>query len=69
MFLICFLANCKNLLKLPSNTFIVEEGTVSYEENAIGFLIRNEQVLRGEEYKNGMIQIKLEGEKVAKGEI
>lgn len=68
VFLIYFVLNCKNLLKLPSQTFIVENGTLSYEESAVGYILREEYILRGEEYKNGMVQIKTEGEKVAKGE-
>ena len=67
-FLIYFIINSKNLLKLPSDTFIVEEGVLSYEEAATGYLLRDEYILRGEEYKNGMVQIKSEGEKVAKQE-
>lgn len=67
-FLIYFISDSKNLLKLPTQTFILEDGTLSYEESAVGYVIREEYILRGEEYKNGMIQIKSEGEKVAKGE-
>lgn len=68
IFLIYFISDSKNLLKLPSQTFILEDGTLSYEESTVGYIIREEYVLRGEEYKNGMVQIKSEGEKVAKGE-
>lgn len=68
IFLIYFISDSKNLLKLPSQTFILEDGTLSYEESTTGYIIREEYILKGEEYKNGMIQIKSEGEKVAKGE-
>ena len=68
IFLIYFVLNLGSLLKLPSKTFIVKNGTLSYEEMATGYIIRQEEVLRGEEYKNGMIQIKAEGERVAQGE-
>lgn len=68
VFLIYFTINCKYLLKLPTDTFIVEEGTLSYEESATGYILRDEYILRGEEYKNGMVQIKSEGERAAKGE-
>ncbi|MGN1298704.1 MAG: HlyD family efflux transporter periplasmic adaptor subunit [Candidatus Scatovivens sp.] len=68
VFLIYFTINCKYLLKLPTDTFIVEDGTLSYEESATGYILRDEYVLRGEEYKNGMVQIKSEGERAAKGE-
>ena len=68
IFLIYFILNCGTLLKLPSKTFIVKNGTLSYEEMATGYVIRQETVLKGEEYKNGIIQIKSEGEKIAQGE-
>ncbi len=38
------------------------------EETNIGYIIRNEQVVKGNNYKNGMEQIKNEGEKTAKGD-
>lgn len=34
----------------------------------IGYIVREESVLSGENYKNGLVEIKLEGEKVSKGE-
>ena len=68
IFLIYFALNFGTLLKLPSRTFIVKNGTLSFEETSIGYIIRDEVILKGEDYKNGMVQIKSEGEKVAKGE-
>ena len=56
------------LIKNPTNTFLVEQGQIYQEEVANGYIIREETVLKGENYKNGMSQIKIEGEKVAKGE-
>ncbi len=56
------------LIKQPSDVFTVEEGNVYQEETNIGYIIRNEQVVKGENYKNGIQQIKAEGEKAAKGE-
>ena len=67
-FLIFFVLNFGTLLKLPSKTFIVKNGTLSFEETSTGYIIRDEVVLKGEEYKNGIVQIKSEGEKVSKGE-
>ncbi len=52
----------------PTDTFIVENGKLSSEETLQGYVIRDETVIKGENYKNGMVQIKSEGEKVAKGE-
>ena len=56
------------LLKNPTSTFLVEKGQIYQEETATGYIIRDEQVIKGENYKNGMAQIKTEGERVAKVE-
>ena len=56
------------LVKQPTDKFTVEEGTVYSEETNVGYIIREEQVVKGNNYKNGMEQIKSEGEKTAKGE-
>lgn len=56
------------LIKQPTDTFTVEEGKLYQEETDIGYVIRDEQVVRGTNYKNGMEQIKLEGEKAGKNE-
>lgn len=52
----------------PTDTFNVEQGKIYEEERAIGYIIREETMTKGSNYKNGMEQIKSEGEKVAKGE-
>ena len=57
-----------NLIKNPTDTCLVEQGEICEEESAIGYIIRDETVLKGKNYKNGMSQIKTEGERVAKGE-
>lgn len=56
------------LVKEPTNKVTVEKGTLYLEETNIGYVIRDEQVVKGNNYKNGMEQIKNEGEKTAKGE-
>ena len=56
------------LIKQPTDTFTIEQGEVYQEETDIGYMIRNEQVIKGENYANGMEKIKAEGEKTAKGE-
>lgn len=56
------------LIQNPTNTFIVENGALSSEENAVGYVLRDETVVQGQNYKNGMEKLKTEGEKVAKGE-
>lgn len=52
----------------PTDTFIVENGTLVDEQTLQGYIIRDEEILKGENYKNGLAQIKSEGEKVAKDE-
>ena len=56
------------LIKQPTDIFTVEEGKLYQEETDIGYVIRNEKVVKGEKYKNGILQIKSEGERAAKGE-
>ena len=56
------------LLINPTDKVTVEEGTVYQEEVDIGYIIRDEQVVKGENYKNGMEQIIPEGKKAAKNE-
>lgn len=56
------------LIKQPTNKVTVENGTLYLEETNIGYIIRDEQVVKGNNYKNGMQQIKTEGEKTAKDE-
>lgn len=56
------------LLKDPTETFTVEKGTIYSEEITTGYIIRDETILKGNNYKNGMLQIASEGDKVAKGE-
>ena len=51
-----------------SKTFTVEQGKIYLEETNIGYIIRDEKVIKGENYKNGMQQIKAEGEKVGANE-
>ena len=57
------------LIKQPTNVFTIEEGKLYKEETDIGYVIRNEKVVRGENYKNGMEQIITEGEKAAANEL
>ena len=56
------------LIKQPTDIFTIEEGKLYQEETDIGYVIRNEKVVKGEHYKNGMMQIKSEGERAAKDE-
>lgn len=56
------------LIRNPTDTVYVEMGQIQEEETGVGYIVRDEVVLKGENYKNGIEQIKSEGEKVAKGE-
>lgn len=56
------------LVQNPTNTFSVEQGKIYQEEATTGYIIREETVVKGNNYKNGMVQIKTEGERVAKNE-
>lgn len=56
------------LTKNTSSTFIIKKGKISQEETQTGYIIRNETVVKGDNYKNGMIPIIDEGKKVAKNE-
>ena len=66
--LIFFARNIYLLIKDPTDVFIVEEGKLELEEDTVGYIIRDEKVMTGEHYQNGIVQIKAEGEKAAKGE-
>lgn len=56
------------LVKNPTNIFVVTNGELSKEETTVGYIVREESVVKGENYKNGMVKIKNEGERVAKGD-
>lgn len=64
----CFLYSFIGLVLDPSNVFVIEEGKIYQEENALAYVVRDEKVLYGENYKNGLVEIKTEGTKVSKGE-
>ena len=42
------------LIKQPTGVFTVEEGSLYQEETDVGYVIRNEVVVKGENYKNGI---------------
>lgn len=57
------------LMKNPSKTFMVEQGILSLEENAIGYIIRNETVIEGENSTYELKPVKKENERVSKGDV
>lgn len=56
------------LIRNPTDVFMIENGKVALEEEAVGYVIREEQVVQGKNYKNGMVPIKAEGQRAAKNE-
>lgn len=58
-----------NLIQKPTETFLVENGKLSLEDTVDCYIIREEEVVSGEEGQEGIIEeIANEGEKVAKGD-
>lgn len=68
IFIICFAYNIIALFINPTDTFMIENGKISVSEETIGYVIRDEKLFQGENYKNGISQIKTEGQRVAKGD-
>ncbi len=62
------LTTLSTLIKQPANVFLLQKGTLFLKDDTEGLIIREEQVVKGEDYENGMLQIKTEGKRVAKGE-
>ena len=60
--------NTIRLIMRPADTFVVEQGVLSVSEVKDAYVIRNEVVLQGNNYKNGMEKVIAEGKKVAKGD-
>lgn len=68
IFVICFAYNIIALFMNPTDTFMIENGKISKSEETVGYLIREEKLFQGNNYKNGISQIKTEGQRVAKGD-
>ena len=68
IFLIVLVTNSTKILKNSNELYIVANGSLSYEEPVEGYVIRDEVVLQGENYKNGMVQILSDGERASKGQ-
>ena len=54
------------IAKTPTDTVTIDKGVLTSEESTTGYIIRNEQVVKGKKYKNGIYQILSEGERAAK---
>jgi len=68
IFIICFAYNIIALFMNPTDTFMIENGEIFSSKETVGYIIREEKLFQGENYKNGISQIKNEGQRVAKGD-
>ena len=66
--IICLAYNIIALFVNPTDTFMIQNGEVSSTDQSIGYIIREEKIFQGDNYKNGIYQIKTEGQRVAKGD-
>ena len=60
--------NTIRLVKSPTDTFVVENGTLNLSETVDAYVIRDEKILQGNNYMNGMEKVVTEGKRVAKGD-
>ncbi|MCI9064182.1 MAG: hypothetical protein HFJ17_06235 [Clostridia bacterium] len=54
------------IIKTPTDTVTIDKGILTFEESTTGYIIRNEEMVKGKKYKNGISQIVFEGERAAK---
>ena len=65
---ICLIYNVIALFVNPTETFMIENGKISSSEETECYIVREETLFQGDNYKNGISQIKTEGQRVAKGD-
>lgn len=53
------------LITHPTDTYIISQGTISQEDESVGYIIRDEEVKKSDNYQNGIYAIATEGQKVA----
>ena len=53
------------LIAHPTDTYIISQGTITQEDENVGYIIRDEKVEKNENYKNGIYAIATEGQRVA----
>ena len=56
------------LVVKPADHVLIERGSIAMEEPAIGYIIREETLLKNKDTDKNIIPIKAEGEKVAKNQ-
>lgn len=66
--IICLAYNIIALFINPTDTFMIDNGKISSSDRSVGYIIREEKLFQGENYNNGISQIKSEGQRVAKGD-
>ncbi len=66
--IIYLIVNTIGLIMSPTDTYVVAEGVLNLSENVEAYVIRNEKVLQGNNYMNGMEKVVAEGKRVAKGD-
>ena len=64
MFIYC-IYNIYLLFQNPTDTFRIGVGNISLEESTAGYIIRDEDVVQGQNQQQNLAQIKNEGERVA----
>ncbi len=68
IFVILFGNRVWKLLLNPTDVVVIEKGSIEKIDTVPAFVIRDEKVIKGDNYKNGIVQIKSEGERIAKGD-
>ena len=58
----------RTVIKNTADIYVVKQGELAKEDEAIGYIIRQESAVKGEDYKNGIYAIASEGQRVAVGE-
>lgn len=53
----------------PTDIYVMTKGELLEEDETVGYIIRNEQVIKDKDNSNGIYAIAVEGQKVAKDEI
>ena len=56
------------LVSRSSETYIVRQGTLTQEDETVGYIIRDEKVEKGEDYENGIYEIATENQRGAVGD-
>ena len=67
--IIYFLYAVVLLIIQPTDIYILTKGEIIEEDETVGYVIRNEEIIKDEENSNGIYAIATEGQKVAKNEV